>query len=197
MLINVADIPYDCVEACPEDTHESQGKCYKYQNYVQVAYSEKHYVGDNPDYYNSYYKDIFDYIRFPQRNEFSMTFWVKFDYNTNYQTVLRLTDYIEHSSSGHRSRILWVRWYGHTSYKYLYFYFADARDNSFSIYTPKKLIDYGIYYFVGVTVNYESGKYWAYVYKDGEKIYGKAFTRSNPKLPHETNWGFDKDSTYI
>ena len=63
--------------------------------------------------------------------------------------------------------------------------------------TPKKTFDFKKWYLIGTTVNYKKGKYWAYAFENGNKIYGTAYTRTNPKLDYETNWGFDKDSLYI
>ena len=41
------------MDNCPEDTHESLGKCYKGLNYVHLRLESRYYNGENPDILNN------------------------------------------------------------------------------------------------------------------------------------------------
>mgnify|MGYP007043503552 FL=1 len=75
MLINIAVEPNECIDECPENTHESNGKCIKGEPYVQLRYESKFFNGENPDYINNAYPEIFDKINWPVNNKFSVNLW--------------------------------------------------------------------------------------------------------------------------
>lgn len=58
--LNIAIKPNECLDQCPQGTHESIGRCIKGDHYVQLRFETKYYNGQNPDIINEAYKGLFD-----------------------------------------------------------------------------------------------------------------------------------------